>query len=311
MFNIFKKNKKPQTKISFKDKLHNTKQALNNKLSALLSGKTSLSDQLIEELETVLLSADIGIHTTDKIISLVKEKIHKSTITDNNDLYKILKPILNNLLISAKPLIITNQKPFVILVVGVNGAGKTTTIGKLAKQFQQQDKSVVLVAGDTFRAAAVEQLKIWGQRNNIPVIAQKTGADSSAVIYDGLSSATSKNIDILIADTAGRLHTQQNLMAELQKIKRALSKNRQDAPNETMLIIDGSIGGNAVEQAKVFHNMIGLDSVSITKLDGTAKGGVLFAICCELNLPIRYIGMGESIDDLEVFDKNKFIDAIL
>ncbi len=315
MFNIFKKNKKPRPKISkktnFKDKLQNTKNALNNKLSLLLSGKTKLSDELIAELETVLLSADIGIYTTDKIISLVKEKTNKINITNNDDLYQILKPILSSLLISDKALIIDNQKPFVILVVGVNGAGKTTTIGKLAKQFQQQGKSVALAAGDTFRAAAVEQLKIWGQRNNILVIAQKTGADSSAVIYDALSSTTSKKIDILIADTAGRLHTQQNLMAELQKIKRTLSKNRPDTPNETMLIIDGNIGSNAVIQAKEFNNIVGLDSVSITKLDGTAKGGVLFAICCELGLPIRYIGMGEAIDDLEVFDKNKFIDAIL
>ena len=203
-----------------------------------------------------------------------------------------------------------SESTFVILVVGINGAGKTTTIGKLAKSFQRQGKSVMLAAGDTFRAAAVEQLQIWGERNEIPVIAQKTGADAASVVYDAYQSAVAKNIDILIADTAGRLHTQDNLMQELEKIKRVLKKHHDKAPHETLLVIDGGSGQNAVQQANEFHKSIELSGIAVTKLDGTAKGGVLFAISDSLNLPIRYIGIGEAIDDLKPFQAKDFINAL-
>jgi len=202
------------------------------------------------------------------------------------------------------------DKTFVILVVGINGAGKTTTIGKLAKLFQSEGKSVMLAAGDTFRAAAVEQLQIWGERNNIPVIAQKTGADAASVVYDAYQSAIAKDIDILIADTAGRLHTQDNLMQELEKIKRVLKKHNENAPHETLLVIDGGSGQNAIQQANEFHKSINLSGLAVTKLDGTAKGGVLFAISDSLNLPIRFIGIGEAIDDLKPFNARDFVDAL-
>ena len=202
------------------------------------------------------------------------------------------------------------DKTFVILVVGINGAGKTTTIGKLAKLFQSEGKSVMLAAGDTFRAAAVEQLQIWGERNNIPVIAQKTGADAASVVYDAYQSAVAKDIDILIADTAGRLHTQDNLMQELEKIKRVLKKHNENAPHETLLVIDGGSGQNAIQQANEFHKSINLSGLAVTKLDGTAKGGVLFAISDSLNLPIRFIGIGEAIDDLKPFNARDFVDAL-
>jgi fused signal recognition particle receptor len=225
-------------------------------------------------------------------------------------LYQFLKDELRKLLIDDNQLNINVNSTFVILVVGVNGAGKTTTIGKLAKSFQNQGKSVMLAAGDTFRAAAVEQLKVWGERNEIPVVAQDTGADAASVIYDAYESARAKNIDILIADTAGRLHTQGNLMQELEKIKRVLKKHNENAPHETMLVIDGGSGQNAINQAKEFNKTIGLSGICITKLDGTAKGGVVFAISDELKLPVRYIGVGEGINDLKPFNAKKFVDAL-
>jgi fused signal recognition particle receptor len=225
-------------------------------------------------------------------------------------LYQFLKDELSKLLIEDNQLDTDIKGTFVILVVGINGAGKTTTIGKLAKLFQNQGKSVMLAAGDTFRAAAVEQLKVWGERNEIPVVAQDTGADAASVIFDAYESARAKNIDILIADTAGRLHTQGNLMQELEKIKRVLKKYNEDAPHETMLVIDGGSGQNAINQAVEFNKAIDLSGISITKLDGTAKGGVLFAISDELKLPIRYIGVGEGINDLKPFKATEFVDAL-
>ena len=312
MFDIFKKSKsKKITKtVSLDMKLSQTKNKLTHHLSRLLLGKNLLSKDIIDELEIILLSADVGISTTDKVINALKKQAKVNKPSNKEDLYQLLKNHLGDMLIQASPLDIQSHHPFVMLVIGVNGVGKTTTIGKLAKQFQAQDKSVMLAAGDTFRAAAVEQLNVWGVRNNITVVAQKIGADSAAVIYDALSSAISKQTDVLIADTAGRLHTQQNLMAELKKIKRILGKNRIDTPHETLLVLDGNIGGNAVSQAREFHQAIGIDSVVITKLDGSAKGGILFAICDELNLPIRYIGTGEGIDDLQHFNKQVFVDAL-
>ncbi len=316
MFNFLKKDKseqlssKAQKPTSLKDRLTKSRQKLGSGLSSLLLGKKQINNDLLEELETLLITADIGIGTTDKILESVRKNASRKILKDSDSLYKFLKDDLEELLIEDTQLNTDIKETFVILVVGINGAGKTTTIGKLAKSFQNQGKSVMLAAGDTFRAAAVEQLKVWGERNEIPVVAQTTGADAASVIYDAYESARAKNIDILIADTAGRLHTQGNLMQELEKIKRVLKKHNEDAPHETMLVVDGGSGQNAINQALEFNKSIELSGISITKLDGTAKGGVLFAISDELNLPIRYIGVGEGIDDLKPFNAKEFVEAL-
>ena len=315
MLNFFKKNQNKDTqtdtkKASLKDKLLKSKRRLGDGLSSILIGKKQIDDELLEELEMLMISADIGIQTTDKIIESVRKKASRKELKDGDSLYQLIKVELEALLIDDNLLVPVSDSTFVILVVGINGAGKTTTIGKLAKSFQSQGKSVMLAAGDTFRAAAVEQLQIWGDRNKIPVIAQKTGADAASVVYDAYQSAVAKNIDILIADTAGRLHTQDNLMQELEKIKRVLKKHNDKSPHETLLVIDGGSGQNAVQQANEFHKSIELSGIAVTKLDGTAKGGVLFAISDSLNLPIRYIGIGEAIDDLKPFHAKDFINAL-
>jgi len=315
MLNFFKKhqNKDIQTdtkKTSLKDRLFKSKRRLGDGLSSILIGKKQIDDELLEELEILMISADIGIQTTDKIIESVRKKASRKELKNGDSLYQLIKVELEALLIDDNLLVPVSDSTFVILVVGINGAGKTTTIGKLAKSFQSQGKSVMLAAGDTFRAAAVEQLQIWGDRNEIPVIAQKTGADAASVVYDAYQSAVAKNIDILIADTAGRLHTQDNLMQELEKIKRVLKKHNDKSPHETLLVIDGGSGQNAVQQANEFHKSIELSGIAVTKLDGTAKGGVLFAISDSLNLPIRYIGIGEAIDDLKPFNAKDFINAL-
>ena len=315
MLKFFKKNqnKDIQTdakKASLKDRLFKSKRRLGDGLSSILIGKKQIDDELLEELEILMISADIGIQTTDKIIESVRKKASRKELKDGDSLYQLIKVELEALLIDDNLLVPVSDSTFVILVVGINGAGKTTTIGKLAKSFQSQGKSVMLAAGDTFRAAAIEQLQIWGDRNEIPVIAQKTGADAASVVYDAYQSAVAKNIDILIADTAGRLHTQDNLMQELEKIKRVLKKHNDEAPHETLLVIDGGSGQNAVQQANEFHKSIELSGIAVTKLDGTAKGGVLFAISDSINLPIRYIGIGEAIDDLKPFHAKDFINAL-
>jgi len=315
MLNFFKKNQNKDiltdtNKASLKDRLFKSKRRLGDGLSSLLIGKKQIDDELLEELEILMISADIGIQTTDKIIESVRKKASRKELKDGDSLYQLIKVELEALLIDDNLLVPVSDSTFVILVVGINGAGKTTTIGKLAKSFQSQGKSVMLAAGDTFRAAAVEQLQIWGDRNEIPVISQKTGADAASVVYDAYQSAVAKNIDILIADTAGRLHTQDNLMQELEKIKRVLKKHNDKSPHETLLVIDGGSGQNAVQQANEFHKSIELSGIAVTKLDGTAKGGVLFAISDSLNLPIRYIGIGESIDDLKPFHAKDFINAL-
>ncbi len=312
MFNFFKKNKSNpiQKPVSLKQRLSKSRQQLGAGLSALLLGKKTIDEDLLEALETLLIAADVGINTTDKLLESVRKNASRKTLKEAESLYQFLKDELGKLLIENNQLNTDNAQTFVILVVGVNGAGKTTTIGKLAKRFQDEGKSVMLAAGDTFRAAAVDQLKVWGERNNIPVIAQDTGADSASVIFDAYQSAQAKNIDILIADTAGRLHTQGNLMQELEKIKRVLSKQNDAAPHEVMLVIDGGAGQNAINQAQAFNKHIGLTGLSVSKLDGTAKGGVLFAISDELKLPIRFIGVGEAIDDLKPFKASEFVDAL-
>ena len=312
MFNFFKKDKSDQIEkgSTLKQRLAKSRQKLGSGLSSLLLGKKVIDEDLLDELEMLLITADIGINTTDKVLESVRQNASRKVLKDSDSLYAFLKEALTKLLIEDNQLNTDTNETFVILVVGINGAGKTTTIGKLAKSFQNQGKSVMLAAGDTFRAAAVEQLKVWGERNEIPVVAQTTGSDAASVIYDAYESAKAKNIDILIADTAGRLHTQGNLMQELEKIKRVLKKHNENAPHETMLVIDGGSGQNAINQAKEFNKTVGLSGISITKLDGTAKGGVVFAISDELKLPVRYIGVGEGINDLKPFNAKEFVDAL-
>ena len=315
MLNFFKKNQSPESegepkKPSLKERLFKSKTKLGDGLSSLLIGKKKIDEELLEDLEMLLIGADIGIQTTDKVIESVRKKASRKELKDSDGLYELIKIELESFLIKENLLQTNIDKTFVILVVGINGAGKTTTIGKLAKLFQSEGKTVMLAAGDTFRAAAVEQLQVWGQRNDIPVIAQKTGADAASVVYDAYQSAVAKNIDILIADTAGRLHTQDNLMQELEKIKRVLKKHNEEAPHETLLVIDGGSGQNAIQQANEFHKSINLSGLAVTKLDGTAKGGVLFAISDSLKLPIRFIGVGEAIDDLKPFNAKDFVDAL-
>jgi fused signal recognition particle receptor len=312
LFNFFKKDQSDQIEkgSTLKQRLAKSRQKLGSGLSSLLLGKKVIDEDLLDELEMLLITADIGINTTDKVLESVRQNASRKVLKDSDSLYAFLKEALTKLLIEDNQLNTDTNETFVILVVGINGAGKTTTIGKLAKSFQNQGKSVMLAAGDTFRAAAVEQLKVWGERNEIPVVAQTTGSDAASVIYDAYESAKAKKIDILIADTAGRLHTQGNLMQELDKIKRVLKKHNENAPHETMLVIDGGSGQNAINQAKEFNKTVGLSGISITKLDGTAKGGVVFAISDELKLPVRYIGVGEGINDLKPFNAKKFVDAL-
>lgn len=293
--------------------LTKTRRQLGDGVARLLLGKKTIDAQVFEELETVLLSADLGVETTHELLKELEQGLARKQLLDGDTVLQALRQRLTQILAKhAKPLDIESagKSPFVILAVGVNGAGKTTTIGKLARHYQQQGKKVMLAAGDTFRAAAVEQLQIWGERNNIPVIAQQTGADSASVIYDALQAATARGIDVLIADTAGRLHTQGHLMDELKKIKRVMSKQNEHAPHETMLVLDASIGQNALNQARDFHQAIGLTGITMTKLDGTAKGGILFAIANELAIPFRYLGMGEGIDDLRPFDAEQLVRAL-
>ena len=288
-----------------------TKQNIGVGFRSFFLGK-KIDDELFEELEEQLLIADIGVPTTSKIIKNLTEHASRKELQDAELLYQQLKVEMADILEPvAQPLVIdTTKKPYVILMVGVNGVGKTTTIGKLARKFQAEGKSVMLAAGDTFRAAAVEQLQVWGERNHIPVVAQSTGSDSASVIFDAMQSAAARNIDILIADTAGRLQNKNNLMDELKKIVRVMKKYDETAPHEIMLTLDAGTGQNAISQAKLFNEAVGLTGISLTKLDGTAKGGVIFAIADQFKLPIRYIGVGEKIEDLREFNAKEFIEAL-
>jgi len=288
-----------------------TKQNIGAGFRSFFLGK-KIDDELFEELEEQLLIADIGVLTTSKIIKNLTEHASRKELQDAELLYQQLKVEMADILEPvAQPLKIdSTKKPYVILMVGVNGVGKTTTIGKLARKFQAEGKSVMLAAGDTFRAAAVEQLQVWGERNHIPVVAQSTGSDSASVIFDAMQSAAARNIDILIADTAGRLQNKNNLMDELKKIVRVMKKYDETAPHEIMLTLDAGTGQNAISQAKLFNEAVGLTGISLTKLDGTAKGGVIFAIADQFKLPIRYIGVGEKIEDLREFNAKEFIEAL-
>ena len=291
--------------------LSRTRSSLTGGLGSLFLGRKTLDDELMEELETRLLTADVGVETTRRIIDDLTARISRKELQDPQALYQALKQEMLTILEPvSQPLEIGDQRPFVILMVGVNGAGKTTTIGKLAKKLQKGGLSVMLAAGDTFRAAAVEQLQTWGERNDVPVIAQHAGADSASVIYDALQAARARGIDVLIADTAGRLHTQSNLMEELKKVKRVMGKLDTEAPHEVMLVVDAGTGQNALRQAREFNEAVGVTGITLTKLDGTAKGGVIFAIANELRIPIRFIGIGEGIDDLRPFDAAEFVEAL-
>lgn len=292
--------------------LKKTRTQFTSGLANIVLGKKKIDASILEEIETLLLTSDIGVNASQYIVKELTDKIARNQLDDTEALFTALREILTGILSPCeKPLSASvENKPYVILMVGVNGVGKTTTIGKLAKKLQQEGKDVMLAAGDTFRAAAVEQLKVWGERNNIEVISQHTGADSASVIFDALQAAKARNVDVLIADTAGRLHTKDNLMQELQKVKRVLGKIDADAPHEVMLVIDATTGQNALNQAEQFNASVALTGITITKLDGTAKGGIIFAIAKKLGLPIRFIGVGEGIDDLRPFVAGEFIDAL-
>jgi len=331
MFRIFRKNKKASGALegvqlrpieqggdqaadaALERRLQDSQDKVGKRLGALFSGRSRIDDGLLDEIETTLLTADLGAKAAIAIVDNLRAAVANKVITETSqllpavqaELYEIIEPCEQFLLVDE------SKKPFVILMVGINGAGKTTTIGKLAQRYKEDGLSVMLAAGDTFRAAAVEQLKAWGQRHDVPVVSQGSGADSAAVIFDALQSARAKGVDVLIADTAGRLHTQTNLMEELKKIHRVMGRIDPEAPHEVMLVVDAGTGQNALSQAREFNQAIGLTGITITKLDGTARGGVLFAIAHELKLPIRFIGVGEAARDLRPFDAGAYVNALL
>ena len=282
-------------------------------MASLFGRRPALDDDLLDDIETTLISADVGVTATTQVVDDLRRRMQRREFADARALFRALRDDLANLLAPvAQPLDIDpSKKPFVILTVGVNGVGKTTTIGKLARRFSMQGREVMLAAGDTFRAAAVEQLQTWGERNDVPVVAQKEGADSASVIFDALQSARSRRCDLLIADTAGRLHTQAGLMDELTKIRRVMAKLDPQTPHEVLMVIDGTTGQNAVNQVRQFREAAGVTGLVVTKLDGSAKGGVVFALAREFGLPIRYVGLGERADDLRAFDAGRFVEAML
>ncbi len=295
-----------------KDGLSRTRSSLTDGLATLLLGKKEIDEDLLEELETQLIMADVGVEATADIMGRLTERVSRKELKDSDALYNALIEELKQTLadVEAPLQLHKEKKPFVILMVGINGVGKTTTIGKLARQYQNEGKSVMLAAGDTFRAAAVEQLQVWGERNQVPVVAQHTGADSASVIFDAVQAAQSRNIDVLIADTAGRLHNKDNLMQELEKVVRVMKKLDPEAPHEVMLVLDAGTGQNAINQTKQFLQAVGVSGLTLTKLDGTAKGGVIFALAKQFGIPVRFIGVGEGIEDLRPFQASQFIDAL-
>jgi len=303
---------KPGFFARLKQGLSKTSASIGEGMASLFLGKKVIDDDLLDEIETRLLTADVGVEATSAIVQNLTQKVARKQLADADALYKSLQEELAALLRPVEqPLKVQAQnKPYVILVVGVNGAGKTTTIGKLAKKLQLEGKKVMLAAGDTFRAAAVEQLQVWGERNQIPVIAQHTGADSASVIFDAVQAAKARGVDVLIADTAGRLHTKDNLMEELKKVRRVIGKLDAEAPHEVLLVLDAGTGQNAISQAKYFNQSVELTGLALTKLDGTAKGGVIFALAKQFKLPIRFIGVGEGIDDLRTFEAEPFVKAL-
>ena len=310
---IIPKEEKKSGFFGFADKikkgLTRTREKLTTELATLFTGK-KIDEALFEELETILLTSDVGISATTYLLDSIRASIKKNNIENADEIKGLLKEKLIELLAPIEnPLELKGTNPYVIMVVGVNGAGKTTTIGKLTKIFLDEDKSVLIAAGDTFRAAATEQLQVWGQRNNVHVVSQASG-DPSAVIFDAINSAKAKNIDIVIADTAGRLPTQKHLIDEITKVKRVINKCHTEAPHEILLVLDANTGQNAISQLKIFNEALGITGLALTKLDGTAKGGVIAAIAKEQPIPLRYIGVGESIDDLKVFNAQEYVDAL-
>jgi fused signal recognition particle receptor len=305
-------DEKPSLFRRLREKLNRGDSWLTYDLANLIPGGR-IDEAVLDELETRLISADVGVETTERILGDLRKKVARKELGNLDALLGALRASLLGILRpSARPLAVDRTKmPFAILVVGVNGAGKTTTIGKLARQFREDGLKIMLAAGDTFRAAAIEQLQVWGQRNDVPVIAQATGADPAAVAFDAMQAAQARRVDVLIADTAGRLHTQSNLMDELKKVKRVVGRLDASAPHEILLVLDASQGQNALQQAKLFNEALGVTGIVLTKLDGTAKGGIVFAIASELGLPIRYIGVGESAEDFAEFEAEAFVDALL
>lgn len=303
----------PQSKISFGQRMRSALSRTGEGLGSLFLGTKVIDEALLEELETSLIMADVGIETTTKIIAELTKQLDRKSLKDGAALKDALYEILLNKLAASEGEINFDgcEKPFVMFVVGVNGVGKTTTIGKLASRLKRQGKSVMLAAGDTFRAAAVEQLQVWGERNAVPVIAQHTGADSASVVFDGVQAAKSRGADVIIADTAGRLHNKSNLMEELKKVKRVASKIDEHAPHEILLVLDAGTGQNAVAQMSEFNQVVGVTGIALTKLDGTAKGGIIFALADKFSVPIRYIGVGEGLDDLQPFNASEFVQALL
>lgn len=304
--------KQPHFFVRLKQGLTKTRASFTHGLATLFLGKKELNADLLNEIETLLLTADVGVDTTEQLIQSLTQKLARKELNDANAALLSLKTEMKQILQSREqPLCVPPDiKPFVILIVGVNGSGKTTTIGKLTHHFIASNQQVLLAAGDTFRAAAIEQLQVWGKRNHVSVIAQQPGADTAAVIFDGFEAAKARGIPILIADTAGRLHTQAHLMAELQKVKRVLAKIDPTAPHEVLIVLDATLGQNALNQVKQFNDAIGVTGIALTKLDGTAKGGIIFAIAKQTNIPIRFIGVGEDIEDLRPFNANDFVEAL-
>lgn len=307
---------KPKEKGFFarlSDRLTRTRENFTYQLDSLFLGKKMIDADLLDDLEELLITADLGVSTTEEILDHARKKVKRDSLSDPAALKEIIKDKLKSFITDYQQdaaLVMPDKGPFVIMVVGVNGVGKTTTIGKIAHKFQQSEQSVLLVAADTFRAAATSQLKIWGERNNVPVISQHEGADPSSVVFDGIAHAKAKEYDVVLIDTAGRLHTQANLMEELKKIKRVMGKQLQGAPHEVMLVVDATTGQNGISQAKLFDAAVDLTGITLTKLDGTAKGGIVANICKELKTPIRFIGVGEQLDDLRDFDPDEFIEAL-
>lgn len=292
--------------------LSKTSEALTEGMAAAVLGKKELDEELAAELEDRLLLADVGVETTSKIMAGLSARVHRKQLGNVEVLYDALQAGITEILEPCnQPLLMGNVRPFTMLVVGVNGAGKTTTVGKIAQRLNESHYSVMLAAGDTFRAAAVQQLQAWGKKINVPVILQQRGADSAAVVFDAYQSAKARNVDVLIADTAGRLHTQQNLMEELKKIKRAMQKIEPEAPHEILLVLEAGTGQNAIRQATEFHRALNVTGLCITKLDGTAKGGIVLAIADKLQIPIRYVGVGEAVEDLRVFNASRYARALL
>lgn len=294
-----------------RERLQKTRSQFATRLDRIFLGRKTIDQDLLDELEEVLITSDLGVHTTQVLLSRITERIQRKELSDPEKLREQLRQEIGDILnVPAEPLDLRREHPLVLMVIGVNGVGKTTTIGKLAAQYKRDGLNVMLAAGDTFRAAAIEQLTIWGERTDVPVVRQKSGSDPSAVAFDAMDAAMKRDVDVLIIDTAGRMHTKVNLMEELKKVQRVVTKKMPSAPHEIFLVLDASTGQNALSQARLFKNDIGLTGLVLTKLDGTAKGGVIVGICDELKVPVRYIGIGERMDDLRPFDPEEFTRAL-